>query len=152
MNFNDVLNTPLSTVKRPPLPPLGSYRFVISKWEKADAKSDKGEWENIIFTNRAISPGPDVDIEALRDWGDPKNIVVQHNFMFDKNNAISFQNTLVRLTTFLTKHCGLGDEMELKEALGKCVNRSFMAALGLRPDKNNTGEFFVEIKSTAAVE
>lgn len=155
MNFNDVLNTPVTDIEKPPLPPFGSYKMIVTKPPvlRQITGKDGTEYDVLDFICRGLEAGPDVDASALEAYGPVKNIVQTHTFMFNKSDETAFKTTLSRLRTFLEKHLNLPVEgIELKEALPKAVNAAFMANIQYDPDPRDASNMFARIKSTGPVE
>jgi hypothetical protein len=157
MNFNDVLNTPVEDIKRPPLPPFGTYKFAVSKTptirEQKSGKTGQ-EWDIIDFVLKAVAPGEDVDISELQNYGDVKNIIQQKTFMFDRGDKASMENTLFNLKRFITEHLNVEwpDGTPLKAALAKTVNATCMGNVQYEPDKNDPEVMWARLKSTTSAQ
>jgi hypothetical protein len=160
VNFDDIGSMTLENVTRPPLAPLGTYRFQITKipaW--SDIESPNGKWRALEFQCRGIAPTEDVDMDAFQAYGDAKNIMVRKSFMFTKDpeDKAGFDQTMFNLKTFLNEHLGLpvtdpnGDPIPLNLLLNNSVNKQFLGVLRYREDKNNADNKFHDLGKTAPV-
>lgn len=152
MNFKDALDTNVSDIERPPLPPIGTYVFQITKQPAQDTIAD-GAWDVLDFQCVAVEATDDVDFDALREFGDLKNIRIRHRFMFNTADETAFKGSLHRLRRFLEEHVKVEFEgVPLKQALASSVNQRFLGTVGWRPDKNDPEIQYAEIRQTAPVE
>lgn len=155
MNFNEVLNTPVEDIKKPPLPPFGTYKMAVMKVpEIREVKSDKGEWDTIEFTLKGIAPGDDVDMESLGAYGSVNNIIQRRSFMFDRQDDAASATTLYNMRRFITEHLNVEwpEGTPLKAVLPKCLNAACMATIEYRPDKRDAEVMHANIKSTTSAQ
>lgn len=152
LNFNDVLSKNLSDVERPPLMPVGTYRWVIYKIPSMDTmESANGTWDTVDIPLKCIAPTDDVDPEALQAYGgEIKGAVQTLRFMFDKADQHKFDETLFRLKRFLNDHVGV-DGGNIKEALNATVNKQVLATIKWQPDRNDPELFHANIGKTAPI-
>lgn len=150
LNFADVAAKPITEVEKPPLPPVGTYRFIVTKLPIQTTSGD-GKWDIVNFTVRALEALENVDLEGYK--GDIHNIVQSVRFMFNKEDENEFERSLFRLRTFLEKHLKCADSsMSIGQALNASVNQQFLGDIGWNPDKNDPENFFANIGRTAPVE
>lgn len=156
MNFNEILNTPVEDIKKPPLPPFGSYKMAVAKTPTiGERKAQDGrEWDVIDFSLRAVAPGEDVDMEALSAYGDVKNIIQQRSFMFERGDDAAASTTLFNLRRFITEHLNVEwpEGTPVKAVLPKCVNAVCLANIQYEPDKKDPEIMYARIKSTTSAQ
>lgn len=150
INFADVASKKLVEAEKPPLPPVGHYRWSVTKLPETTESRD-GAWDIVTFNLRALEAMDDVDMTDYK--GEVTNITAQHKFMFNKNDEVEFEKSLYRLRQFLENHLGIADEsMTVAQALNASVNAQCMANIVWNQDKNNPEDFFANIGRTAPVE
>lgn len=153
-NFADIGSKKQEDIVRPPLPPPGGWLFRITKpHDVRDVKSTKGdgrEWEAVEFQCKGVAPTADVDSDAAREYGDAGKILQRVSFMFEKGDAVSFQNTENQLKRFLTDHVKCWqDGMSLSEAMAAAVNQEFIGEIKWVQDKNDSDLWHANIAKTA---
>lgn len=151
-NFNDVLAMAAAEVEKPALPPVGTYRFRITKVpEMTEAAS--GDWDIVNFNVQAVEAMDNVDTDDYK--GDIKNIRLRKSFLFNKNDEAEFDRTLYNLRNFLENHvkCWASD-MSLAEALNAANAQEFLGDVTWREDKREgmQGEFQADIGRTAPLD
>lgn len=149
MNFADAVSKKMDEIERPPLPPVGTYRWKINKQPEQDTVGKNDEWDVVNFNVIAMEAMDNVDLDDYP--GDIAGIMNRLSFMFDKNDEAKFEQTLYRLRTFLEKHLGLSEE-SLAEALNASVGAEFLGDIAWRQDKNDDELFYAEIRRTAPIE
>lgn len=157
MNFNDILETKVEDIQRPPLPPFGNYKFVVFKVPTIrEQKANDGSktWDVVEFPLRAVEAGPDVDMEQLRDFGDPKNIIQQKVFMFERGDENAMLTTLNSLKRFVTEHLNVDwpEGTAVKGILPRTVNAFCMGELNYQPDKKDPEIMYARLKSTTTAQ
>lgn len=155
MDFNSVLKTKVSEIERPPLVPHGTYIGAISKVPTPREISGANFSGSVVdFNIRLMQAQDDVDADALREFGSLKSAMVQHSFMFNKDDDNAFQRTLFNMRRFLedTLKIDLSDGKDLSQALNESVNRQFMVTLKWEPDKNNKEIMYARVAKTAPTE
>lgn len=157
MNFNDILDTQVSEIERPPLPPFGLYKLIVLKYDTRTITYKSGdnagqEADVLDFTLRGLEAGENVDQDALEAYGDVKNIIVRKSFMFNKNDKTSFENTLANVRKFMEKDLSMDiSGLSLKEALPRTKNQVCFGDIQYRPDKNDPETMYLDLKSTTPV-
>lgn len=150
INFADVASKKLEDIERPPLPPVGTYHWRITKLPDQTTSKD-GKWDIVNFP--VICVGFEDDVDAENYPGDLMKYIQSVRFMFDKTDQVAFDNTLNRLKTFLIKHAKAGDE---SQALNECINNSincvFMAAITWNQDKQDADVMHANLGRTAPME
>lgn len=148
INFAEALNTPMNEVERPPLIPVGTYRWVVTK-VGSDTIAN-GAFDVVDFTARIVAPEA-VDEDALAAYGDPKGKVKVHRFIFDKEDNAKFETALFRLKTFLHDHLKVDvpEGTPLKQAMAAAINHQFLASVSWRADKNDPNIQYDQIDRTA---
>lgn len=152
MNFAEIANRKLSDVERPPIPPVGMYRFQITKIPSMESIAN-GAYDKVTFTCQAVEAYENVDEDDLKKFGGTKNVTVTRGFMFDNNDETKFAQTLFQLKSFIEKHMQVdgADKMSISEALNACVNAQFDGEVRWRADKNDKEVNYAEIGKTAPV-
>ena len=150
INFADVAAKPIADVERPPLPPVGTYRWRIGKLPE-QTTSGNGEWDIVNFSVQAVEALDDVEVSEYP--GDIANIRQSVRFMFNKLDEAEFEKSLFRLRTFLEKHvkCAEADHT-IGQALNASVNGEFCGAIAWKQDKDDPEIFYANISRTAPVE
>lgn len=149
LNFADIAKKKIEDVERPPLPPVGPYRWQILKVPSITTTKD-GSFDIVEFQVRAIEALDGVDPEQLSAYGEVKNITNRVAFLFDKNDATKFAQTEWRLRTFLAEHVKCADPTDdLTVALNKSMSQQFIGEITWAKDKNNDEIFHANIGKTA---
>jgi hypothetical protein len=153
-NFSEIGAKKQEDIVRPPLPPPGGWLFRITKpHEVRDVKSTSGdgrEWESVEYNVRGVAPTADVDSDAAREFGDASKIMLRVSWMFDKQDAVAFQQTENQLKRFLVDHVKCWqDGMSLAEAMAAAVNQEFIGEVKWVQDKRDPDNWFANIGKTA---
>ena len=150
LNFADVANKKMSEIERPELPPVGHYRWKITKLPEITTTAD-GRWDILNIPVRAVEA---VDVEDIGGYkGDVSKIMQSVRFMFDKNDEVEFVKSLNRVKTFFARHVRCCDDNdEIKVALNNSVGQEFMGQLGWKADKNDPEQMFANIVKTAPLD
>lgn len=150
MNFASIANKKIEDVERPPLPPVGTYRWKILKLPEQSKSSDE-KWEIVNFAVRAVEALDDVDVAAYP--GKIEGIMQSVRFMFNAEDEAEFEKSLFRLRTFLEKHVKCADEgMTIAQALNASVGQEFLGTIAWRQDKNDEETFHANISRTAPLD
>lgn len=149
-NLRDALNQQVSTFERPPLAPLGEYRFKITRQPKQDSVSD-GAYDTLDFFAQAQEALETVDPDELNAFGSVKQINLSVRFMFStaEDEKARYEQTMFRLRQFLENHLGLPADMTLAEMLDASVGCEFLGTVGRRADKRDKTTMYAEISGTA---
>lgn len=153
LDFNSVLaNTPES-LERAKLPPKGVYVMQITKVpDQGKAEKDGRKWDTINFQLQGVRPTESVDADSLREYGEPKNIMTRHSFMFEEGDNAAIEKANERLQRFIYEHVGIPWGTNMKQALNQCAGKQILVELDYRPDKNDPDNLYLNIKSTAPLE
>jgi spermidine/putrescine-binding protein len=152
VDFASIASKKVEDVERPPLPPVGTYRFRVMKVPESTKSQDEA-WEFIRFLCRAVEATDNVELEGYK--GDVNNIVLTKTFMFDTQDEAKFEQTLFQLRQFCEKHLQCVEPgMSVAEMLNATVNAEFLGDVRWQQDKRDqSGETFnAEIGRTAPVE
>lgn len=149
VNFADVASRPMADVERPPLPPVGTYRWKVTKLPE-QTTSNNGEWDIVTFFVQAQEALDDVEVDDYP--GDIRNIRSNVRFMFNKQDEAEFEKSLFRLRTFLEKHIQVEEGLTIAQGLNNSVNQEFLGTIGWSQDKNDPENFFANITRTAPLE
>lgn len=150
LNFSDVASKKLADIERPPLPPIGTYRWAVTKLPESTISAD-GKWDILNFPVRAVEAMEDVEMDGYK--GDVNNIIQSVRFMFNKEDEVEFEKTLDRVKTFLIKHLQCGDEADaLNVAINNSVNQQFLAPIVWKQDKQDLDIFHANIGKTAPLD
>lgn len=147
--FSDILTKGSETIERPPLPPKGTYEWIVTGIPKT---REAGAFETVDIPVQAVAASEDVDANELAAWGDLKKnkIVSRVSFLFNTEDENEFANTEFRFTEFLTQHLSQ-DDASIKELMSSAPNKRFLGELDYRPDKNDPERLYVNIRKTAPV-
>lgn len=149
LDFNSILGETVESVERPPLAPLGMYVFAVMSVPK-DREND--DYEFVDIPCRGVRPHNVEDMDALKNYGEPKNIIVRKSFLFPKGDEAGFKQAKFQLENFLFNHLGLPMGSTIKEALSAAVGKQFLGELGYRPDKSDAGVMYHDLKKSAPLE
>lgn len=151
LNFKDVASKPIGEIERPPLPPVGTYRWRIEKLPTIDEDVGGGKWDVLRVNVRAVEALDDVDMEDYK--GEVTNILNNVSFMFNKEDEAEFDKTLFNARRFFEQHVRCADEKEsMTQAINQSVNGEFLGTIAWRQDKNDSEVFHANIARTAPVE
>lgn len=150
LSFAEVANTKIADVERPQLPPVGTYRWQITKLPAVVTSGD-GKWDILTVLCRAHEAMDDVDMTDFP--GEVPNITNQIKFMFNKEDEAEFEKSLYRVRTFFEKHVKCAEESDtIGQALNKAVNQQFLGSIAWQQDKNDPEVFYANIARTAPLE
>lgn len=150
LNFADVASQKMSEVERPPLPPVGTYRWSITKLPSSTTSGD-GKWDILTVPCRALEAMDDVDMSDYS--GEVTNITNQIKFMFNKEDEAEFEKSLYRVRTFFERHVRCAEETDtIGQALNKSVNQQFLGSIAWQQDKNDPEVFYANIARTAPLD
>lgn len=150
LNFADVASKKVEDVERPPLPPVGEYRFRVTKVPE-QAKSKDEAWEFVTFQVQAQEALDSVEMDGYN--GEVTGIRLRHAFIFNTLDEVEFEKTLFNLRKFLEDHLKCAEPgMSIAEALNNSVNQEFIGTVRWRQDKNDPETFNADIGRTAPVE
>lgn len=149
-NFADIATKKVADVERPPLPPVGTYRWSIPKLPVQTTSGD-GKWDILTINCRALEALDDVDMSDYS--GEVTNITNQLKFMFNKEDEAEFEKSLFRLRTFFEKHVKCASEDDtMGQAMNNCVSQQFLGSIAWQQDKNDPEIFYANIARTAPIE
>lgn|SRR5690606_913639 len=152
VDFNALADKKLEDVERPPLLPMGHYRFKVEKMPEMDVNPDS-EWYIIEFLCRAQEALDDVDPDSLQEFGAVTNGVLRKTFMCDREDEGAAKQMLYNVKRFLVDHLQCADEsMSLKEGLAQSVGAEFTGQVVHKQDKNDKELFHANLTRTAPVE
>lgn len=152
VDFASIASKKVEDVERPPLPPVGTYRFRVTKIP-TQSKSGDEQWEMVNFSCKVVEPMDNVEVGDYP--GDITNVLLQKGFVFNTQDEAAFETTLFQLRQFCEKHLQCVEAgMSIAEMLNNSVNAEFLGDVRWRPDKRDqSGETFnAEIGRTAPVE
>lgn len=150
LNFADVASKPVADIERPPLPPVGTYRWQITKLPAATTSGD-GKWDILTVQVRALEAMDDVDINDYS--GEVTNITNQVKFMFNKEDEAEFEKQLFRMRQFFEKHVKCADEgATIAQMLNASVNQQFLGSIAWSQDRNDAELFYANIARTAPLD
>lgn len=153
VDFSKTLKKKLEDVKRPPLIPVGTYTGRVAKQPEFNESGD-GKWKTIDFQLQLVEAGPDVDQEALAEYGGlSKGSIIRHSFMYSTEDTAeanaNADRTTFRLKQFLTEHLAIEGVEDLDQAIANSLNQQCMVHVGWRPDKNDPEVQYNMVKKTA---
>lgn len=151
-NFAEIASKRIEDVERPPLLPVGTYRFRVMKVPESTKSGDEA-WEFLRFNCKVIEALDNVEVGDYP--GDIANIILSKAFVFNSNDEAAFETTLFNLRQFCEKHLRCTEEgMTVAEMLNASINAEFLGDVRWQQDKRDqSGETFqAEIGRTAPVE
>jgi hypothetical protein len=155
MNFNEVLNTAVSAIERPPTVPIGEYKAFVEKIPSIDTIAD-GRFDICDFQMHLTQALDTVDADELKAYGKINGVRQRLRFMFnrDPDEETNFKRSLYNLKRFLVDHLQIDDKGDdaLKQMLNDAVNKACIVTIGLRVDKNNPEIMYSEITKTAPLD
>ena len=150
LNFSDVAAKKFEDIEKPPLPPVGTYRWQIMKLPDQNTSGD-GRWDIVNFSVRAVEALDDVDMDDYK--GEVGNIMQSVRFMFNKEDEVEFEKSLDRLKTFLGKHVKCFEEGEsLGQGMNASVGQQFLGTIAWKQDKQDPEVFHANIGRTAPLD
>lgn len=152
VDFASIASKKVEDVERPPLPPVGTYRWRVTK-VPSQTKSGDEQWEMVNFSCKVVEPMDNVELADYK--GDVANILLTKSFVFNTQDEAAFETTLYQLKQFCERHLRCVEEgMSVAEMLNASVNSEFLGDVVLRQDKRDeSGETFnAQIGRTAPVE
>lgn len=137
-DFKDIAKVKLDEVKKVPLPPVGTYRWVITKLPNIrEFKGKDGrEWQSMEFPIQVVQALEDVDPAGYP--GEITEIRQSLSFMFDRSDEAEFIKAQNRIKNFFTKilQC-VGEDATIGEGMNAAVRGQFLAPITWVPDKND---------------
>lgn len=152
VDFASIASKKVEDVERPPLPPVGTYRFRVTKVPESTKSQDEA-WEFVRFNCKAVEALDNVEVSDYP--GDITNVLLQKAFVFNTQDEAAFETTLFQMKQFCEKHLQCVEAgMSIAEMLNNSVNAEFLGDVVWRQDKRDqSGETFnAEIGRTAPVE
>lgn len=153
LDFNSIANTKVEDVKAVPLPPVGHYRWRVTKLPTIRDFSGKDgtEYQSVDFAVQVVAPLEDV--EPAEYAGELTDIRQSLGFLFNKADETAFIRMQNNLKRFLLEHLQVGDEsMSFKELFNASVNAQFVAPIQWTPNKNDPEQMNANIGRTAPLE
>lgn len=150
MNFMESLNVKAEEVKRPPLPPLGVYRFAITKVGYDTIAN--GDYNVIDFTlqGKEMVEGNHDD---LASYGNVSDVVQRLRFMFSNKpeDATRVERSMFNLKRFLVDTCGGDEALTVRELIDGVVGSECLGTITYRPDKEDKEIMYPEVSKTAPI-
>jgi hypothetical protein len=152
VDFASIASKKIEDVERPPLPPVGTYRFRVTKIPSTTKSGDE-QWEFLRFQCKVVEALDNVELDGYP--GDVSNIMLSKSFVFNSSDEAAFETTLFQVRQFCEKHLQCVEPgMSIAEMLNNSVNAEFLGDVRWQQDKRDqSGETFnAEIGRTAPVE
>lgn len=150
LSFSQIADKKIDEIERPPLPPVGTYRWKISKLPEL-TKSNDEKWEILNISVTAVGAMDDVDTDEYK--GDIRNIQQSVRFMFNLEDEAEFEKTLFRVRTFFEKHVKSAEAgMTIPQAINASVGQEFLGTIAWRQDKQDADIFHANISRTAPLD
>ena len=111
-NFKDLLAKPAETFEAPKPLPVGTYTALIAGHTFGESRQKKTPF--VEFTFRPMSAHPDVDPQALADYG---SVLKEMKMQFYLTEEAVF-----RIRT-LAEKLGINIKLSLAEVIENCVNK-----------------------------
>jgi hypothetical protein len=148
MNFADALSKAADEIKRPPNLPIGTYDWIIKKYEVVD----RDEYEILEFQCQCTGVHDDVDPDDLATFGKAEGTPQRVSFIFNKaddpESQKRYAQTEFKLKRFLQDHVKCWNGGSLKTALTESVNQKFGGYVRWRPDRDDPEVQYAEISKT----
>ena len=149
-NFADIATKKVAEIERPPLPPVGTYRWSITKLPVATTSND-GKWDILTVPVRALEALDDVEMDGYS--GEVTNITNQLKFMFNKEDEVEFEKSEYRMRTFFEKHVKCAEDGDsVGQMLNNSVNQQFLGGIVWQQDKQDPELFYANVGRTAPIE
>lgn len=152
-SFTDILKRKADEIEPPKNLPVGTYLWAIPAIPKSSTlNGDK--WDVLDFELVCLSPGDDVDGEALAEFGQVQGQKLRHRFMFNKEDEAAFNQTLYFLKQFCAETLGIDTEgKDIAQILSEVPGHRLLATVRWRPDNRpGSSRVFTEIGTTARAE
>lgn len=147
LSFSSIADKKIDDIERPPLPPVGTYRWKITKLPEL-TKSNDEKWEILTVNVRAVEALEDVDMDSYN--GKLEGILQSVRFMFNLEDEAEFEKTLFRVKTFFEKHVKCAEpDMTIPQALNASVGQEFLGTIAWKQDKQDADIFHANIGKTA---
>lgn len=150
LNFADLAQKKVEDIERVPLPPVGTYRFQITKIPAVSTSND-GKWDILNVACRAVEALDDVEMDDYK--GEVSGILQSVRFMFNKEDEVEFTKSENRMRTFFEKHVRC---VEPGDSVGQMLNNSvgqqFLGTIAWSQDKNDPELFHANISRTAPLD
>jgi hypothetical protein len=153
MNFNNLVNTKMDQIERPPNIPVGTYRCAVKKPPNLTNSND-GKWEIVDFPLQLIEAVDGVDEGDLKTYGGlGPNSVVNKKFMFNTEDDSAFKRTQFDLKRFLIDHLKCADEsMDMKQGINASLNAQCLVFVKWVPDKDDPEIQYSNAGKTAPID
>lgn len=153
LNFNDIASTKVAEVEAVPLPPVGTYRWAVTKLPTVrDFNGGDGTpYQSVEFPIRVVAPMEDVDTSDYK--GDVTGIMDRLSFMYNRNDEVAFLQMQNKLKRFLVHILKVGNEdMSFKELFNEAVNQQFLAPINWVPDNKDPEVMRVRVGNPAPLD
>ena len=141
-NFSAILDQPVTEINRPKPLPVGTYLCIVDGVPRFD-KSKQKQTDYVEFSLRPVTPGPDVDQQALTDAGG----------IGEKKLRVTFyltEDSVYRLDVFLFEHLGIEMGTSRKEAIAQAPGRQVNATVSHQASADGQA-IFANVTGTARV-
>jgi hypothetical protein len=150
LSFSSIADKKIDEIERPPLPPVGTYRWKVTKLPEL-SKSNDEKWEILTVSVRAVEALDDVDMSDYS--GKLEGIMQSVRFMFNLEDEAEFEKTLFRVRTFFEKHVKCAEAgMTIPQAINASVGQEFLGTIAWKQDKQDADIFHANIGKTAPLE
>lgn len=151
-NFSEIANKKLADVERPAIPPVGMYRWQVTKMPVIEDVAN-GDYTNITIPCKAVEAYDNVDTDDLQKFGGLKNVISSKRFLYDNKDATKGGQTEFQIRQFLEKHCAIEgvEAMTIGQALAASLNAQFDGEMKHRADKNDPELKYAEVAKTAPI-
>jgi len=150
LNFAEAAGKKISEIERPPLPPVGTYRWSITKLPELSKSKDE-VWEILTIPVRAVEALDNVDMDGYK--GEVTGIISSVKFMFNTTDEVDFEKSLFRARTFFERHVKCcGEKDTLAQAINASVNQQFLGDIAWNQDKNDAEIFHANMGKTAPLD
>jgi hypothetical protein len=150
LKFTDALTKDAAEIERPPLMPVGTYRWMVEKVPEIQ-ENVKDQWDIVNYPVRCVGAEDDVDPDALREFGSLNNVRQRVPFLFDKTDEAAFAKTEYAHKRFLEDTLR-AEGTTIKELMSNAVNKQFLGAIRWKADRDNPELQYANIGKYAPIE
>lgn len=134
-NFAEIAQKKVEDVEAPPLLPVGTYRFKITKIPSVSKSGDEA-WEFLRIPVKVVEALDDVDLSDFK--GDPTNVLMDKSFVFNTQDEAAFSQTEFQMVQFFEKHVGCVEaDMTIPQMLNASVGGEFLGTVKWQQDKRD---------------
>lgn len=148
LNFAEAAGKKVAEIEKPPLPPVGTYRWSVTKLPTIEKSKDE-QWEFVTYACRALEALDDVDMDGYK--GEVSSITNSVKFIFNTLDEAEFEKTEYQHKRFLEGHLKC-EGATIREMMNNSTNQQFTGNIIWKQDKNDHEIFHANIGRTAPLD